>query len=163
MVSAFPKSHTGQGVEPISQQKGRFMKQEKAQLIFRMEPATREKIERWYQADGCRSRNEFLEKAVNFYADHLELNGGNSLLPTAIQSVLDGRLGLLEQKLSALLFKQTVEMDMMTTLADAGFQLDESTLRRLRVDNVNRVKHTNGRLSLEQKVREREDDERWQD
>ena len=31
------------------------------------------KIERWYQEDNCRSKNEFIEKAVNCYADMLEM------------------------------------------------------------------------------------------
>ena len=34
---------------------------------IRMTDETAIKIERWYQADNCRSKNEFIEKAVNRY------------------------------------------------------------------------------------------------
>lgn len=40
---------------------------EKERLQLRLQPETREKIQRWQSAAGCRSMNEFVEKAVNFY------------------------------------------------------------------------------------------------
>ena len=42
-------------------------------LALRMQPKTRRRIEQWYAADNCQSMNEFVEKAVNFYVDHLEM------------------------------------------------------------------------------------------
>ena len=47
------------------------MSDNKDRLTYRPEPETKQKIERWYQADNCRSKNEFIEKAVNCYADNL--------------------------------------------------------------------------------------------
>ena len=45
------------------------MSDNKDRLTYRPEPETKQKIERWYQEDNCRSKNEFIEKAVNCYAD----------------------------------------------------------------------------------------------
>ena len=47
------------------------MSDNKDRLTYRPEPETKQKIERWYQVDNCRSKNEFIEKAVNRYADML--------------------------------------------------------------------------------------------
>ena len=48
-------------------------------------------------------------------------------------------------------------------LADA-FQFSEDDLHRRRAESVNNVKKTNGRISLEQRVREAwEEDDEWQD
>ena len=47
------------------------MNKDENRLNFRMKPETAQKLEHWYKADHCRSRNEFVEKAVNFYADAL--------------------------------------------------------------------------------------------
>lgn len=48
-------------------------------------------------------------------------------------------------------------------LADA-FQFSEDDLHRRRAESVNNVKKTNGRISLEQRVREAwEEDNEWQD
>ena len=41
------------------------MSDNKDRLTYRPEPETKQKIERWYQEDNCRSKNEFIEKAVN--------------------------------------------------------------------------------------------------
>ena len=131
-----------------------------------MDDLTRWKIESWYKRAGCDSRNAFVEKAVNFYVDYLE-GQENNILPTAIQSAIDGRLGMFEDRMSKLLYKLTVEMDMgLSTLADC-VQLDEEYLRRQRGKSVSNVKRTNGLLTLEQRAKEREDDaarsDQWQD
>ena len=140
----------------------------KAEKSFplRLEDLTRWKIESWYKRDGCDSRNAFVEKAVNFYVDYLE-GQENGILPVAIQSAIDGRLGMFEDRMAGLLYKLTVEMDMgLSTLADC-VQLDEEYLRRQRGKSVSNVKRTNGLLTLEQRVKEREDasesEDQWHD
>ena len=136
--------------------------QEENRLNFRMSPETAEKLEHWYRQDGCRSKNEFLERAVNYYADHLAA-GTSTMLPRAVQSAIDGRLQLLEQRLSSLLFKQAVELDMGLSLLAECVNLDESVLRKQRAKSVNDVKRTNGQLRLEQKVRVQEPFDEWPD
>ena len=94
-------------------------KENRDRLALRMGPGTRQKIDLWYKAAGCHSRNQFVEQAVNFYADHLAIQNNGSL-PRAISSALDGRLGMFEDRLSALLYKHSVELDMvMGILADS--------------------------------------------
>ena len=133
---------------------------------LRLDDLTRWKIESWYKQDNCQSRNEFVVKAVNFYADFLagQVNG---VLPTAIQSAIDGRPGMFEDRLARLLYKLSVEMDMgMSAVLDCVW-VDTDYLRKLRADSVKNVKATNGLLTFEQKVREQSDDrdgdDQWQD
>ena len=123
---------------------------EKERLQLRLQPETREKIERWQSAAGCRSMNEFVEKAVNFYADYLASDDSGVLLSPAIQSAIDGQLQEFKEQIKSLLFKQAVEMDMgMSVLADC-VNLDEEYLRRKRAESVANVKKLNGRIRLEQ-------------
>ena len=133
---------------------------------LRLDDVTRWKIESWYKLDDCQSRNEFVVKAVNFYADFLagQVNG---VLPTAIQSAIDGRLGMFEDRLARLFYKLAVEMDMgMSAVLDC-IQVDADYLRKLRSDSVINVKATNGLLTFEQKAREQLDDgtgdDQWPD
>ena len=140
---------------------------EKERLQLRLQPETREKIERWQSAAGCRSMNEFVEKAVNFYADYLASDDSGVLLSPAIQSAIDGQLQEFKEQIKSLLFKQAVEMDMgMSVLADC-VNLDEEYLRRKRAESVANVKKLNGRIRLEQlakRAQERRDsDDGWQD
>ena len=137
------------------------MSKNENRLNFRMTDETVTKIERWYQEDNCRSRNEFVEKAVNFYADSLAAENSTTL-PLAIQTAIDGRLKLLEDRMAAILYKQTVEMDMAISILLQSVNVDESVLRQERAKSVAAVRHTNGRLRMEQKLRELENEE-WQD
>ena len=77
------------------------MSDNKDRLTYRPEPETKQKIERWYQEDNCRSKNEFIEKAVNCYADMLAA-GESTTLPRAVQSAIDARLKIFEDRIAAL-------------------------------------------------------------
>ena len=120
----------------------------------------KQKIERWYQEDNCRSKNEFIEKAVNCYADMLAA-GESTTLPRAVQSAIDGRLKLFEDRIASLLYKQAVEMDMAMSILLQSLNVSEEVLRQERAKSIAAVKRTNGQLRLEQKLRELES-EAWQ-
>lgn len=137
------------------------MNKDENRLNFRMKPETAEKLEHWYKADHCRSKNEFVEKAVNFYADTLAAES-SATLPLAIQTAIDGRLKLLEDRMASILYKQTVEMDMAISILLQSINVDEAVLRQERAKSIAAVRHSNGRLRMEQKLRELENEE-WQD
>ena len=124
----------------------------KDRLALRMKPETKRKIEQWYEADNCRSKNEFIEKAVNFYADYLAINE-NGILPAAISSAIDGRIGAFEDRMASLLYKQSVEIDMTNGIIARQYEIGEDAMRRMRTQSVKNVKETNGRISFEQRMR----------
>lgn len=136
------------------------MSENKDRLNFRMKPETAEKLEHWYKVDRCRSKNEFVEKAVNFYADTLAAEN-SATLPLAIQTAIDGRLKLLEDRMAAILYKQAVEIDMALSILLQSVNVDESVLRQERAKSIATIKRTHGRLRMEQKLREQENEE-WQ-
>ena len=136
----------------------------KEKFAFYLTPEKKVLLERRYQEDGSRSLTAFIENAVDFYLDYLSANSAGLFLPTSLKSYLDGRLGRLEDRLSSLTFKQAVEQDMVAGILADAFQFSEDDLHRRRAESVNNVKKTNGRISLEQRVREAwEEDNEWQD
>lgn len=143
-------------------------KSAKNRLTFRPSDETRQRIEQWYRADNCSSLNDFIEKAVNNYIDRLEINDGNCLLPTAISSAINGRLGLLEKNLSSLSFNHAVELDMIVSIVAEAFNFSREDLKRLRAQSVKNVKATNGCISLKKRVQQSEeydyemDEDEWQ-
>ena len=138
----------------------------KSRLTFRPSDETRRRIEQWYKADDCSSLNDFVEKAVNDYIDRLEIKDDNRVLPLAITSAIDGRLGLLEKNLSSLSFNHAVELDMMVSIIAEAFNFSRDDLQRLRAQSVKNVRNTNGRLSLEKRAQQRDeyemDEDEWQ-
>ena len=136
----------------------------KEKFAFYLTPEKKALLERRYQEDGSRSLTAFIENAVDFYLDYLSANSAGLFLPASLKSYLDGRLGQLEDRLSSLIFKQAVEQDMVAGILADAFQFSEDDLHRRRAESVNNVKKTNGRISLEQRVREAwEEDDEWQD
>ena len=136
----------------------------KEKFAFYLTPEKKALLERRYQEDGSRSLTAFIENAVDFYLDYLSANSAGLFLPTSLKSYLDGRLGQLEDRLSSLTFKQAVEQDMVAGILADAFQFSEDDLHRRRAESVNNVKKTNGRISLEQRVRGAwEEDDEWQD
>ena len=142
------------------------MSNDRTRLALRMRAETAQKIEQWHKASNCRSKNEFVEKAVNFYADYLALNSDNQLLPKAVLSTIEGRLGLLEKNLSAATFNHAVELDMLVGIIAQSYQFSQNDLEKRRAQSVRNVKATNGRVSLEKCARAYDgqdwDDDEWQ-
>ena len=136
----------------------------KEKFAFYLSPEKKAILERRYREDGSRSLTAFIERAVDFYLDHLSANDAGLFLPTAIKSYVDGRLGQLENRMSSLLYKQAVEQDMVAGILADAYQFSEDDLQRRRAESINNVKKTNGRISLDQRVREVwEEGDEWQD
>ena len=133
-------------------------KETRDRLALRMQPETRRRIEQWYQADNCKSQNEFVEKAVNFYADYLSAKD-NTLLPTAIASMIDGRLGVLEDRIARLEFSREVELDVLIGIIAEAYEFDRDELKRRRAESVHNIKSINGLISLEKRARIRQEQE----
>ena len=143
------------------------MKENKVKFALYLPPEKRAELERRYREDGSRSITAFIERAIDFYLGYLDANSAGAFLPKEIQSAIDGRLGMFEDRMAKLLYKLTVEMDMGVTAALDCLQIDPDYLRKLRANSVRNVKATNGMLTFEQKARDYEDDaegdDQWHD
>ena len=135
-------------------------------MTIRLRPDTLRRLEQWYSVEN-RSKNEFIEDAINYYADALALKD-NALLPRAVTVAIDGRLGQFEDRFARLSYKTAVELDMQNGLLADALNVPEEDLRRRRAESVQNVRRTNGRISLEQRMRGSdvdlidEGDDEWQ-
>ena len=55
--------------------------------------------------------------------------GESTTLPRAVQSAIDARLKLFEDRIASLLYKQAVEMDMAMSILLQSVNVDEEVLR----------------------------------
>ena len=127
---------------------------EKDRLTLRVEPELRKEIEQHVAMGDGRSINQFLNDALRHYLDYLDLQRVGSLLPREIVVAIDGRLGQFEDRFARLAYKTAVELDMQNGLLADAFNVPEDDMRRRRAESVKNVKHTNGRISLEQRMRD---------
>ncbi|MEA4966333.1 MAG: hypothetical protein VB055_10980 [Oscillospiraceae bacterium] len=116
------------------------------------------KIDRCQDLDGSRSAAEVVRRAVDFYHAYLTAGDAGPFLPQAVQSYLDGRLGMFEDRMASLMYKQLVEIDMTNGIIATAYDIGEDVLRHMRAQSVRNVKETNGRISFEQRMRDAGDE-----
>ena len=116
-------------------------------------PEAKQDVENHYKKDNCKSKSEYIEKAVRFYSGYLDTEHADEYLPRVLADVLEGKLGALGKRIGHLLFKLSVDQNLMGNVLAAGIDIDPDELRKARVRCVKEVKETNGEISFEDAVR----------
>lgn len=129
------------------------MDENKKKFALWIHPSAMEKVDRLYQLDNCRSKSEFIEKAVLFYAGYVSAEDCREYFPEAIVSTVQGALDSFENRMASLMFKNAVELAMLMNVSAANFKVNEETLSRLRGKCVNDVKRLNGHITFDEVVK----------
>lgn len=58
-----------------------------------MDDAVWDQVESHYQEDNCSTKNEYIEKAIQFYSGYLDAEQADEYLPRVLSDILDGKLG----------------------------------------------------------------------
>ena len=95
-----------------------------------------------------KSRNEFIEKAILHYVGYLHKDDNTNYLNKVIDETLSYKIDLLEEQLSAVLFKLSVETSMLMHIVAASTDIDEETLKLLRDKCTKDVKASIGKVNL---------------
>lgn len=110
-------------------------------------------IDNIYTSDNCRSRSDFIEKAVKFYIGYLHEEKSVEYISPFIASVVESSVYGLEQRISKHLFRMAVELAKISNISAAANGVDRLTLEELHKMCVDEVKGINGVLSFEKAVR----------
>ena len=135
------------------------MTEEKVKFLMRIDPDTDRKIKAAMPSSNCRSQNEFVEKALQFYCSYLSTQDTTTFLPPIFLEAMRGTLQCSEDRIARLLFKLTVELSMMMNVLAAGLEIDSSQLDALRWRCVQEVKKTNGTITFKDTLTKNQDAE----
>ena len=135
------------------------MPEEKMRIHTRVTQEMERKINAAMEKANCQSRNEFLEKALQFYCDYLAAEDVADFLPPIFIHAMQGTLQCSEDRIARLLFKLTVELSMMMNVLAAGLEIDSSQLDALRWRCVQEVKKVNGTISFKDTLTKNQDAE----
>lgn len=127
---------------------------EKAKYTLYIDPAVLKRVDDLYKQDGCKSKSEFIEKAVSFYCGYLTAENYRDYLPKVILSTVQGTLDSFENRMATLLFKMAVELSVLNRVTAATVDVEELNLTRLRGRCVEDVKRINGCISFDQAVKD---------
>ena len=120
----------------------------KTRIPLWLYPSTLEAANANIARDNCKSRSEFIEKAIRFYTGYVSGKEATAYLPPALVAALQSTVQSAENHISRLLFKQAVELDMMMNVLAAGIEVREDDLRSLRGRCVDEVKKTSGSVTF---------------
>ena len=124
------------------------MPREKSSPHRKSLPETQQLVKEMCLRDNCRTQNEFIEKAIRFYAGYISGQEATAYLPPALASVLRGTVQDTENRICRLLFKLAVEQGMVMNVLVAGMEIPDEQLRTLRSRCAQDVKKTSGSISL---------------
>ena len=114
-----------------------------------LKPDIVRRMDSWLEEDNCKSRGEFVEKALRFYMGYLATEDTSAYLSRALVDTLRGMMADNGNRLRSLLFKLCVEINMMGHTVAAHFRADPINRRELRVYAVDEVLRTNGQISFD--------------
>lgn len=88
-----------------------------------LRPSTIKLMDRLYEDDNCKSKSEFIEKAVRFYAGYLSTQNAREYLPNVVISTLKSIIAESDNRQNRMMFKLAVEIAIMQNLvaAPAGY------------------------------------------
>ena len=118
-------------------------------------PDTMEKVDMLYEADNCKSKTEFIEKAVRFYYGYLlnKEHTATEFIAPQLATMAEGIVKGSEQRLSRAMCKIAVELGAVTHMLAALNEIDDETLFKLRMMCTDEVKRINGIINFEKAVR----------
>ncbi len=122
----------------------------KKRVSIWLRASTRKKIDEIYQIDGCRSKSDFVERAIAFYSGYVLSNKSDSYLPNVITSSLKSIVKESDNRLGRLIFKLAVELAITMNIVAFNQGVDKEVLRTLRGECIKEVKKTNGIFTFDE-------------
>lgn len=118
-------------------------------------PETMDIVNMLYQHDNCKSKTEFIEKAVRFYCGYLlnKEHTATEFIAPQLAEITEGIVKGSEQKLSRAMFKMAVELGAVTHMLAALNNIEDETLFKLRQMCTDEVKRINGVINFEKAIR----------
>ena len=101
------------------------------------------------QEFGYKNYSEFLREAIDFYADWKMRGTTEKVITPEIESIVKTIIGKTEDRISRLLFKNTVELHLLTRLIYHDFNYKPEEVKAIRNEAIRLVGDTNGSLNLD--------------
>ena len=114
-----------------------------------LRPSTIYRMDGWLEEANCKSRSEFIEKALHFYMGYLGTKNTSEFLPKILTDTLSEIIGAQSDRTNGLLFKSAVEQGIMAHTVAAHFGDAMEDRRALRDYVTDEVKRTNGQIKFE--------------
>ncbi len=121
---------------------------ERDRIALRIERKQRERLDGYVKIADSKNRNQFILDAIEFYGGYIT-SEKNKFLPNAIASSMVGIIDNSEDRISRIIFKNTVELAIVMNILAAVAEIDDEKLRSLRAKCIKDVKGTIGQINFD--------------
>ena len=136
------------------------MEMKSNKITIRLSDETLKKCNEGMDITNCKVRNEFIEKAIEFYSGYVSAEVHSEFLSDVITKSMEGIKKALENRFGKLLFKIAVEMAKLEQMLASINEMDDETIERLHKRCVDEVKKINGIIKMEDAVKYQRRDDR---
>ena len=98
---------------------------------------------------GKESPSEFVREAIDFYMEWLNLDQKKKFLTPELESVMRATVRDSEERIARLMFKNAVELNLLTRLIYHDFNYKPEEVQAVRNEAIRLVGDTNGSLNLD--------------
>lgn len=129
--------------------------EEKKRIGFYLDTKLLQQADELLDTANVRSRNEFVNAALNFYIGFLTSGTIEDYLLQSLSSVLTSVVQDTENRIARMEFKMAVEVSMLAHLVafHSNDDIDPMTFKKLFLKCIDEVKHINGSIDLESAYR----------
>ena len=127
--------------------------EERSRHTVWMEDAVWQRVQEHYKSDACSTQNEFIAKAIMFYCGYLQSEYAGDFLPKILGETLEAILSMFGDRIGRLLFKQTVEHNVMNHILACNTDIDAATYQKMRGMSYQEVVQTHGQISFPEVLR----------
>ena len=136
------------------------MEMKNNKITIRLSDETLKKCNEGMDITNCKVRNEFIEKAIEFYSGYVSAEIHSEFLSDTVTDSMEGIAKALENRFGRLLFKIAVEMAKLEQMLASINEMDDETIERLHKRCVDEVKKINGIIKMEDAVKYQRRDDR---
>ena len=127
------------------------MENEKTRTTIYLDEERKKKLQSIIEIENLNpklGRTEAIDKAIDFYYGYLSGQLSMDFLCGVFGQQVDSSVKLSADRISALIFKQAVEINMIARMLAEDFELTKDEYDKMRSKAVAEVKRSNGRVSM---------------
>jgi hypothetical protein len=117
------------------------------------------KVDMVYQLDHCKSRSEFVDRAIRFYCGYVESNIADDYIADVFVQTLFPKLDNIKKDLTKSVYNMALQLSMLIHFEAASCDYDDDELRQLRNKCIIDIKKAQGVIDFENAIHYQRGDE----
>lgn len=125
------------------------MEDKKQKYAYWLRPSLVTEMESMLDEANATSKSDFVTQAIEFYIGYLRQKKCADFISPLLAQSIKSEIGSVENNISKMLFKLSVEQSIVNNLIASQNEIDEDTMERLRISCAEEVARLGGVVTFE--------------